>query len=168
MCHYPFHLPLPVILRSLFHLPTLVLFHPSISPLFLFSVSLYLHPSSSSTPPTPRCVSPLLGKKEKCCGRREWEEDKTEKRVKEEKIVKAGVCLERGDASIHHEPDLMEYPRRQRVEGGRRRRRKRRSRGGGLKNNRTEKAGQPALASGGYGDTEKEQKHVICSCQSFL
>lgn len=48
--------------------------------------------------------------------------EKTQKRVKEEKIVKAGVCVKRSDASIHHEPDssLMEYPGRRRAEGGRR------------------------------------------------
>lgn len=51
MCHYQFHLPLPVIPRSPLHLPTLALF-----PLFFsLSLSLSLHPSLSSQPPHTVC-----------------------------------------------------------------------------------------------------------------
>lgn len=67
MCHYSFHLPLPVIPRSPFHLPTLVPFPPSLSCLsvsfFMFSLSLYLLPSSFLTPSSARCVSPPPGRK---------------------------------------------------------------------------------------------------------
>lgn len=87
-------------------------------------MSLHHHPYSTH-PPT-LCVT-TAGKKVKMLqltkvrrGRK-----KTERRVKEEKTVKAGVCLELSDASIHHhEPDssLMEYP-------GQRRSRRRQKKG---------------------------------------
>ncbi len=71
-------------------------------------------------------MSPLPGRqKNAVADESERRKEKTEERVKEKKIVKAGVCLESSDASVHHAPDssLMEYPGRRRAEGGRRGRR---------------------------------------------
>ena len=62
MCHYQFHLPLPVIPRLPVHLPTLAL-HPPPLLFFLLSLSLSLHPFLSSPPPT-LCVT-AAGKKRK-------------------------------------------------------------------------------------------------------
>ncbi|KAI3370552.1 hypothetical protein L3Q82_025313 [Scortum barcoo] len=56
-------------------------------------------------------------------------ERRKQKRVEERKTVRAGVCLQHSDASIHHESDsLMEYPGRQRAKGRTRGRGRRKSR----------------------------------------
>lgn len=87
---------------------------PIISACSCIYLHLRLPPSLSISPPLlvlyvpPRCVSQLLGKKEKCSGRPMWRR----KRWKESKVVKAGVCLRRIAASVHPESNcsLMEYP----------------------------------------------------------
>lgn len=113
MCHYQFHLPLPVIPRSPLHLPTLDLFPLFFFFLFFFAFALtpFFSPTLPCPQPPPTLCVTTAGKKEKCTGRMKVQREGIKQTVKEEKIVKAGVCLERSDASIQHEPDsaLMEY-----------------------------------------------------------
>ena len=118
MCHYQFHLPLPVIPRLPVHLPTLALHPPP--PFFFFALSQsFSPPLLVLNPPYAVCHRCREEKKNAPSDESERSEDKTQKRVKEEKVVRAGACLERSDASIHHEPDssLMEYPGRRQGRG---------------------------------------------------
>lgn len=102
MCHYQFHLPLPVIPRLLFHLPTLALFPlffpPSLSLSFSLSLSLSLslHPCLSSTSPPTRCVSPLPGKKNAPADKSEGENREKSQRGEDSEswsVCEAQRCL---------------------------------------------------------------------------
>lgn len=156
MCHYPFHLPLPVIPCLLLHLPTLVLFPPL---LFICCFFFSYPPSLSSTPPT-LCVT-TAGKTERWSSRQKWEEEE-ENRVKSRTAEERESCV----WSATMPPFTISWTIRwwntlhgwEQKEGGEEKGKEEKVEEEDLKKKtRTKKARRAALTSRAYGDTTQKE-----------